>query len=78
MKPRGSILLIIFVLSIIAANMSALAQTPEPAVDKVATVDGTAINREAYDREVKLYQQRAARDGQELHPRAFLDFPKRG
>jgi peptidyl-prolyl cis-trans isomerase C len=42
------------------------AQTPEPAVDKVATVNGTAISREAYDREVKLYQQRAARDGQQL------------
>lgn len=58
--------MIIFVLSIIAANMSALAQTPEPAVEKVATVNGTAISREAYDREVKLYQQRAARDGRQL------------
>ena len=29
MKPRGSILLIIFLLSIIAVNMSALAQIPE-------------------------------------------------
>jgi len=66
MKSRGSILLIIFVLSIIAANLSALAQTPEPTMDKVATVNGTAISREAYDREVNLYQQRAAREGQQL------------
>jgi peptidyl-prolyl cis-trans isomerase C len=66
MKPRGSILFIIIVLTIIAANMSALAQTPEPAADKVATVNGTAISREAYDREVNLYQQRAAREGQQL------------
>jgi peptidyl-prolyl cis-trans isomerase C len=66
MKPRGSILLIIFLLSIIAANISALAQTQAPAADKVATVNGTAISREAYDREVNLYQQRAAREGQQL------------
>ncbi len=55
-------LLIVFLL----ASSIVLAGPKDTPPDKVATVNGSIITRKVFDREIKLYEERAAREGRQL------------
>ena len=65
MKLHRCLYSILIIVTILAAGSTYLAAQETPA-DKVAVVNGIAINRSSLDREVSLYKERSASQGQPL------------
>ena len=65
MKLHRCLYAILIIVTILAAGSTYLAAQETPA-DKVAVVNGIAINRSSLDREVSLYKERSASQGQPL------------
>ena len=65
MKIHRCLYPILIIVTILAAGSTYLAAQETPA-DKVAVVNGIAINRSSLDREVSLYKERSASQGQPL------------
>jgi peptidyl-prolyl cis-trans isomerase C len=65
MKIHRCLYAILIIVTILAAGSTYLAAQETPA-DKVAVVNGIAINRSSLDREVSLYKERSASQGQPL------------
>ena len=53
-------------LCIIMFSLPAMAADPKPAGDKVAVVNGVAITRAHYDKELKVHLERVSRQGRQL------------
>ena len=65
MKIHRCLYPILIIVTILAAGSTYLAAQETPA-DKVAVVNGIAINRSSLDREVSIYKERSASQGQPL------------
>ena len=65
MKLHRCLYAILIIVTILAAGSTYLPAQETPA-DKVAVVNGIAINRSSLDREVSLYKERSASQGQPL------------
>ena len=57
--------MVIIITILVVASTLAIAQQ-DPPTDKVALVNGVAITRSTFDREVSILQKRSAQQGQQL------------
>lgn len=66
MKIYGRFFLITLLFVLLLASSIVLAGPKDTPPDQVATVNGSVITRKVFDREIKLYEDRAAREGKQL------------
>jgi peptidyl-prolyl cis-trans isomerase C len=69
MKTRFTVTML-FILALVASTAASAEKDPSP--EKIATVNGVVITRQAFDREMNLIQQRQARSGQPLERSALM------